>query len=200
VGNNRFIWGGLAGGLAAVAVWFFSDSLIIALICGTAAFALLALVFRPRGSIEVTSGGITGSRARDAIAEAETQVKELRSYTAVINNVQIRNKLAGVCETIRRILDTMREKPEDVSVANNFFNYYLPVLVKLIGQYRRIEVSGTNKHHAETVLNYLGDIETAMQKQLSNLFEDDIFDMSAEIKSMTTSMKSEGLLSDGDFK
>ena len=44
------------------------------------------------------------------------------------------------------------------------------------------------------------EIKQAMEKQYKNLFEDDLLDLSVEMKALTLACKRDGLLTEEDFK
>ncbi len=75
-----------------------------------------------------------------------------------------------------------------------FLQYFLPPKKYILTQYHQIAASGME--HAdlkEKVMNHLADIKTATEKQLSNVYEDDMMDISAEMELMNVSIKEDGL-------
>lgn len=130
-----------------------------------------------------------------------TNLVQLRSMTARVNNTEIRSLSNKVCDSIDKILVTLKEKPNKITSVRQFFNYYLPTLGEIITKYDRIEKSGVPADDVtEKVKKYLTDINSAMEKQYNSLFDDDILDMSVEMEAMTMAVKRDGLLTDEDMQ
>ena len=53
---------------------------------------------------------------------------------------------------------------------------------------------------SEKVSGYLDQIQSAMERQYANLFEDDLLDMTAEMQTMTAVCRRDGLLTDGSVE
>lgn len=126
---------------------------------------------------------------------------QLRSMTQRVNDLEVRALSNSVCDSIDRILVTLKEKPNKITSVRQFFNYYLPTLGEIIMKFNRIEKSGVPADDVtENVKKYLTDINSAMEKQYNSLFDDDILDMSVEMEAMTMAVKRDGLLSDEDLQ
>ena len=78
-----------------------------------------------------------------------------------------------------------------------FMNYYLPVTVKLLDQYRLLESTGLDGEHIAksktAVENSLDMIAAAFEKQLDNLYKDTQLDITSDIQVLETMMAAEGL-------
>lgn len=126
---------------------------------------------------------------------------QLRSMTQRVSNSEVRSLSNSVCDSIDKILVTLKEKPNKITSVRQFFNYYLPTLGEIITKYNRIEKSGVPAADVtEKVKKYLTDINSAMEKQYNGLFDDDILDMSVEMEAMTMAVKRDGLLTDDDMQ
>ena len=81
-----------------------------------------------------------------------------------------------------------------------FLNYYLPTTVSLLQRYRALErqqAQGENiTSTMEKIQDMLAKVETAFQKQLDNLYENQAMDVTADIQVMQRMMESEGLLAE----
>ncbi|MBQ4424488.1 MAG: 5-bromo-4-chloroindolyl phosphate hydrolysis family protein [Lachnospiraceae bacterium] len=162
------------------------------------AMVVIAVVFAFKDNGETSSGKnktpLTDEQAQ-TLSEARHELTELRILNARIDNLAIRNKSNEICAIMEKVLTALREEPSRISNAQMFLQYYLPTQKNILKKYEQIEESGLNvKELSRKVLTHLTDIRTATEKQLENLYEDDMFDISAEMELMNTSCKEDGLL------
>lgn len=135
------------------------------------------------------------------LTKGRTNLLELRMIINKIKDPEIREMSREICDVNEKILKTLRQKPEKIPQVRQFLNYYLPTLGEILVKYERIEKSGVSaKQSEEKVEKYLADIKKAMEKQYENLYEDDKLDLSVEMEAMTMAAKSDGLISDENYK
>ncbi len=135
------------------------------------------------------------------LTKGRTNLLELRMIINKIKDPEIREMSREICDVNEKILKTLRQKPEKIPQVRQFLNYYLPTLGEILVKYERIEKSGVPaKQSEEKVEKYLADIKKAMEKQYENLYEDDKLDLSVEMEAMTMAAKSDGLISDENYK
>jgi 5-bromo-4-chloroindolyl phosphate hydrolysis protein len=135
------------------------------------------------------------------LTKGRTNLLELRMIINKIKDPEIRDMSREICDINEKILKTLRQKPEKIPQVRQFLNYYLPTLGEILVKYERIEKSGVPaKQSEEKVEKYLADIKKAMEKQYENLYEDDKLDLSVEMEAMTMAAKSDGLISDENYK
>ncbi len=83
-------------------------------------------------------------------------------------------------------------------------NYYLPTTIKLLEQYVVLQNQGMRVGNIDEgmtkIENMLEKVIAAFQQQLDSLFENDVVDITAEIRVMEKMMASEGLAGGNDFK
>ena len=76
-------------------------------------------------------------------------------------------------------------------------NYYLPTTIKLLEQYVVLQNQGMRVGNIDEgmtkIENMLEKVIAAFQQQLDSLFENDVVDITAEIRVMEKMMASEGL-------
>ena len=134
------------------------------------------------------------------LSKGRSNLMELRRYSMSIKNQQIRTSSEEICKSVDKILRTLREQPEDVPDVRQFFNYYLPTFGKIMKKYAMLEKNGIPTREAtESTIMCLADIKAAMEKQHTNLFEDDMLDLSVEMEALKANCKRDGLLADEDF-
>lgn len=142
-------------------------------------------------------GELSGTDVTAILAKGRSNLMELRSRLMRVRNVEIRSTGEAICKTIDQILRTLKEQPEDIPSVRKFFNYYLPTLGSILTKYLRLEQSGVPAEDTtQKTIACLTDIQTAMQKQYENLFDNDVLDLTAEMEVMTQICKRDGLLAD----
>ena len=131
------------------------------------------------------------------LQKGRSRLMDLRRISMKIKHPEIRKVSESICAIIDKILRTLKEQPEDVGRVGRFFHYYLPTLQSILTKYTRLETHGIPADDtAEKTLSCLKDMESAMEKQYLNLFEDDKLDLSVEMAVMTQICKRDGLLAD----
>ena len=96
----------------------------------------------------------------------------------------------------REIIKTIEKKPKKIKNIDNFFDYYLPITVKIINRYDEIEnnnlSSKDSKKFMTSTINMLASIDKAFRNILNNLYQKEIIDMDAEMKVFSSMLKADG--------
>lgn len=159
---------------------------------------ILVIYFTKQDSEEKKDGNVSAD-ANASLAKGRASLMELRRLKTHIKNPQIRSLGEEICQIVDKILRTLKEQPEDISTARQFFNYYLPMLGSILLKYSRLEESSTaTAEITQSTISCLEDMKTALEKQYTNLFEDDILDLSVDLEALSLVCKRDGLLDD-DF-
>ena len=194
--------------VAALLIGIFGGGLSAVLgVLGIAFGAIVLLVaavmfFAFKGSAEDAKNAAKNGRAiltpeeAQTLATARHQVTEIRILNTKIDDAEIRRRSNEVCDIMDKILAAMKEDPKKIADGQMFLQYYLPTQKEILTKYEHIEESGIEAKYqlAEKVLRHLKDIREATQKQLGNVFDNDVFDVDAEIELMKESMKQDGLM------
>lgn len=131
------------------------------------------------------------------LSKARSDLMELRRMQVKIRNREIANLCRELTDTGDKILAVLKQKPEAVSGARQFLNYYLPTLRKILNSYVRVEESGSMTEELQNnTVTHLGEIKKAMEKQYSSLFDDDKLDLTVDMEALTLACKRDGLLDD----
>lgn len=147
----------------------------------------------------VNRSGLTPEQA-SVINKGRSDLVAIRMVNSRIRNPEIKKSVSKVGTTAERILVALKEKPETIKSARQFTNYYLPTLRAVLEKYQRIEQSGVDQEGAgDRVIKYLSDVQKALDKQYTNLFDNDKFDLSVDMDAMTIALKRDGLI-DPDFQ
>ena len=148
---------------------------------------------------QVNKSGLTPEQAA-VINKGRSDLVAIRMVTSRIKNPEIKKAMANVGGTAEKILVALKDKPETIKSARQFTNYYLPTLRAVLEKYQRIEQSGVDQEGAgERVSKYLADVQKALDKQYTNLFDNDKFDLSVDMEAMTIALKRDGLI-DPDYQ
>ena len=114
----------------------------------------------------------------------------------LIENEEIQKELNGINESVSKIIDTISKNPKKLKKTSNFFDYYLPVTIKIIDRYDEIEnqklSSAESKKFFESTNKMVKEINKAYQKILADLYKKDIVDMNAEMKVFDSLLKADG--------
>ena len=122
---------------------------------------------------------------------------ELRRVQVKIRNREILSLCREITDTGDKILAALKQKPQIVSDARQFLNYYLPTLGKILASYVHLEESGSMTEELQTsAVNHLGEIKKAMEKQYDSLFEEEKLDLTVDMEALTLACKRDGLLED----
>ena len=194
--------------VAALLIGIFGGGLSAVLgVLGIAFGAIVLLVaavmfFAFKGSAEDAKNAAKNGRAiltpeeAQTLATARHQVTEIRILNTKIDDAEIRRRSNEVCDIMDKILAAMKEDPKKIADGQMFLQYYLPTQKEILTKFEHIEESGIEAKYqlAEKVQRHRKDIREATQKQLGNVFDNDVFDVDAEIELMKESMKQDGLM------
>ena len=199
---------GLVGALIAFFVLrqFFPSLANALLFVGGIALLLLVLLVVVVMYFALKKPKKGSSQERDAVnrqilAEGRKNLMQLRCLSMEVKDSGVRTISVETCGVIEKILKELKEQPENIADVRQFLNYYLPTQGKILKKYVHLETNGIPSGELrEHTRGYLTEIKQAMEKQYKNLFEDDLLDLSVEMKALTLACKRDGLLTEEDFK
>lgn len=198
MGGNHYLVSGAIGGAAAVAVYLFGGDGLVAVLCGLAAFGLFALWLRPRVRKPAPQ---SAPSLEEIVGQGQERMGELYRLTRALQDGAVQKEADEVIQVVRRILETLREKPESIGSARKFFSYYLPTLRGLLARYGQMEKGGVaNPQLRQKLIGHLGGIQDAMTKFHENLYQRDMLDLSVEMEVMTRTCIQDGLLTQDDLR
>lgn len=179
-----------------------SVALAPSLVIGGCAFLASELMF---------SGVKTKEKLKDTnktlyqkILEAKKEEKQIKNLIPKVENIETQKDLKEINETINKILEEVEKNPKKEKSLNNFFDYYLPVLIKITTRYDEIEntrlTSPDEKKFMTKAQNLIKDTNKAFKTILSNLYQKDIMDTDADMKVYELMMKADGIVEDNIIK
>lgn len=131
------------------------------------------------------------------LENAKKQNKKIIDAKSYIDNDEIKSYLTSINESTSKIIKTIEKTPKKIKNIDNFFDYYLPITVKIINRYDEIEnnnlSSKDSKKFMTSTINMLASIDKAFKNILNNLYQKEIIDMDAEMKVFSSMLKADGI-------
>jgi len=191
--NKEIVSAAIGGAFFAVPYLVLSAPLIPSLVIGAAAFGAGELVF---GENKLTLRD-TNRSLYDVLEYSKRQNKHILDMIPMIEDEAIKKELTEIHDSVSKIISTISKNPEKVKQANNFFDYYLPITVKLVDRYDEIENQKLSSKDSEKFFkdtnNMIKDINKAYKKILADLYKKDILDMDVEMKVFDSLLKADGI-------
>ncbi len=197
--KNKEVVSAIVGGtFFAIPYLGLSIALAPALAIGAAAF----------GASELVLSGVKGKETlrntdRDLYTKlnvAKKQNKEIITLIPKVESLDTRKNLSSIHETVNKIISTIETNPGKAKKINNFFDYYLPVLIKIVNRYDEVEnqrlISKEGKEFMAKADKMILDTKKAFEQILASLYQNDIMDADAEMKVYNLMLKADGIAGD----
>jgi len=192
VKNKEIASAAVGGVFFAVPYLVLSAPILPSLLIGAAAFGAGEFVF---GDNKLTLKD-TDPNLYFMLEKAKKQNKHILEMIPVIEDQAIQKELNQINDSVNKIIETISKNPKKLKKANNFFDYYLPITIKLIDRYDEIEnqklSSQESKKFFESTNKMIAEINKAYKKILAELYKADIVDMDAEMKVFDSLLKADG--------
>jgi 5-bromo-4-chloroindolyl phosphate hydrolysis protein len=163
---------------------------------GGAAFAAGELVFRKK----LTSLKDTDISLYNVLEKAKEENKHILDTSNKIEDEKIKQYMVEINDTVDKIIKTVENKPEKQKNINNFFAYYLPLVIEITDRYDEIEnqklSSDDNKKFIKSSYEIIEEANNAFKNILNSLYESDMTDTDIEMKVFNSMLKSDGIDSD----
>ena len=192
----------LGGTFFAIPYIGLSVALAPSLIIGASAFVAGELVlsgFKEKNNLKDTNRPLYLK-----ISTAKKQNKEIQALIPKVDKIETRNNLKEINDTVDRIINEIEKNPNKEKNLNNFFDYYLPVLIKITKRYDDIENTRLTSKDEKTFMNkadkMIEDTKNAFKILLSSLYQKDIMDADADMKVYELMMKADGIVEDNLLK
>lgn len=200
--NKEVVSAVLGSAFFAVPYLGLSVALGPSLLIGCAAFGASELMLS--GFKDKVTLKDTNKTLYDKIQFAKKENKEILGLISKVENEDTKKNLKEIHDTIDKILDEVSRNPKKEKTLNNFFEYYLPILVKITSRYDEIEntrLTSSDEAKFLTKANkMIKDTSRAFKMILSSLYEKDIIDADADMKVYSMMMKADGIVDDNLLK
>ncbi len=169
------------------------------------ALAIGCLAF---GASELVLSGVKGKVTlkdtdRDLytkLTTAKKQNKEIINLVPKVESADTRKNLSAIHDTVDKIISTIETSPKKAKRIDNFFDYYLPVLIKIVNRYDEVEnkrlISKEGKEFMTKADKMIADTKKAFDQILASLYQKDIMDADAEMKVYDLMLKADGIVGD----
>lgn len=172
-----------------------SVALAPALVIGSLAFGASELVLS--GVKEKVNLKDTDRSLYLKINKAKNQNKEILKLIPKVESKETRENLSEIHETVTKIIETVEYNPKKGKKINNFFDYYLPILIKIVNKYDEVENKGLISQEGKSFMlkadRMISDTNKAFETILSSLYQKDIMDADAEMKVYDMMLKADGI-------
>lgn len=179
-----------------------SVALAPSLVIGGCAFLASELMFSGVKTKEKLKN--TNRSLYEKIGEARKEQKQIKNLIPKVEKTETKEDLKEINETINKILEEVEKNPKKEKSLNNFFDYYLPVLIKITTRYDEIENTRLTSKDEKTFMtkaqNLIKDTNKAFKTILSNLYQKDIMDTDADMKVYELMLKADGIVEDNIIK
>ena len=148
---------------------------------------------------EVKRPEVKKTKIDPKISEAQRYIKIITDLNQGIPQEEITSGLEQTCALLRQI--EVSAKDEDDSIIDKLYDYYLPILTKILENYKSLLESGAKgeefkKCEAQLIKTILL-INEALKTINDNLHEDDYMNLSADITTLQSLLKKDGLVKEG---
>ncbi len=141
--------------------------------------------------------------------EPKKEVKAAQEYIEQISRLNddipdegISNGLFETCALLKQI-QTLEEKfPASKDKLKKLYDYYLPILVRILKQYDNLQAAQTDPSYEETkekLNRTIRLINDAMKTIISSLTDQDFINLAADISTLEAVLQKDGLTSDGQI-
>ena len=131
------------------------------------------------------------------ILERDRALSEMRRLNDSIEDEAISAQIDHMEEVTRKIIDQVIQNPKKLPQIRRFLNYFLPTTLKILNAYDRMDAVGISGENIDAtkskVEHMMGNIVSAFDKQLDNLFGAEAMDVSTDITVMENLLAQEGL-------
>ena len=172
-----------------------------ALAIGTSAFVASELVlssYKPKETLKTTNVSLYTK-----LNKAKKDNKKILDLIPKIDNMDTRKNLNEINDIVNKIIKEVEKRPKKENNIKNFFDYYLPVLVKITDRYDEIEnqrlVSTEGKEFIAKADTMISNTKDAFNTILASLYEKDIMDTNADMKIFDMMLKAEGITNDNSI-
>lgn len=175
-----------------------SLALVPSLAIGCAAFGASELILSDKKETDTLKN--TDYELYKKINVAKKENKEILMLIPKVENESTRQNLNNIHATVTKIINVVEKKPKKAEKIDNFFDYYLPVLIKIVNRYDEIEnqnlVSKEGKSFLTKADKMIAETSNAFQTILSSLYQKDLIDADAEMKVYNLMLKADGIVGD----
>ena len=171
--------------------------LLICAVLSAAAYVVGLKLFPGRQEEYEAAPNSGDAEVNRQITEGREEMRRLRETNVALTDPGITERLDRMEHAAGKIFEALERNPRQALEVRKFMNYYLPVSVKLLDQYRTLDATGLDTEHIAkskaAVENSLDMIAGAFEKQVDNLYRNTHLDITTDIQVLENMMAAEGL-------
>ena len=206
--RKQYLAGGIAAGITAVlyaSLLPLNRPVHFLLFAGLSAL-IGWVVYTMAGGLDVSQKApvqrpftATGNPTVDQLVQHGMQMlSDIREENRSIPDEALSARIDELEDISRRIFVTVADKPEKAPQIRRFMDYYLPTVLKMLNNYRKLgerAVTGENADRMKkTVEDAMDVVLDAFRKQHDQLYMSDMLDMTSDARVLETMLKQDGLL------
>jgi len=172
---------------------------------------LLSLAKNPQSTevfdAEVDTGTSTQTVQEEVKEEKKEEKKGAQYFIDQINSLnddipdeEISNGLYETCSLLKQIQALELKFPDSKEKLKKLYDYYLPILVRILVQYENLQDVKSDPSYEETrsrLTRTIDLINDAMTTIISTISDQDFINLSADISTLEAVLQKDGLTSDG---
>lgn len=170
-----------------------SVPIVPSLAIGISAFCAGELVF---GKSKTSNSNKISEDINKILEKAKKQNKHILDMKLCIDNDEIKMYLTQIHDSTTKIIKTIEKNPKKIKSIDNFFDYYLPITVRIVDRYDEIENQNLSSKDSKKFINstskMLEAVNNAFKSILNSLYQKEIIDMDAEMKVFSSMLKADG--------
>jgi len=131
--------------------------------------------------------------------QGRSYLLDLRRLNDEIPEQAFSDELDEIERITGAIFDQVTSSPDKLPKIRTLLNYFLPTTVKLISQYAALQSQRGIDNVDQICIRIrqsVSQVKEALRKQLNNLYENDVIDVTAEIQVMEQLLINHGLADD----
>lgn len=196
--NKEIISAVVGSGFFAIPYLGLSVALVPSLVIGCVAFGASELILADKKTHEFLKDSDYDLYKKINIAKKQN--KEILMLIPKVEKEETRQSLNDIHTTVAKIINVVEKNPKKAEKIDNFFDYYLPVLIKIVNRYDEIEnqnlVSKEGKSFITKADKMIAETSKAFETILASLYQKDLIDADAEMKVYDLMLKADGIVGD----
>ena len=134
--------------------------------------------------------------------QAQDFIDQINKLNEDIPDENISNGLYETCALLKQIKTLEERFPASKDKLKKLYDYYLPILVRILTQYDNLQAAQTDPAYEATkdkLTRTITLINDAMKTIISSLTDQDFINLSADISTLEAVLQKDGLTSDGQI-
>ncbi len=132
----------------------------------------------------------------EQLLDARLKNKHIKEMASEVEDDEVKDNLEEIVKTTSKIINTIEKNNLKNKTVTKFFDYYLPVCVKIVDRYDEIENQSLTSSDSKKFMNdskkIIDDTNKAFKKILNSLYQSDILNADAEMKVYNSMLKADG--------